>query len=365
MMLTSRFADVPYWDLNDDAARQSVVDREPGQYLGHPTLALLPDQKTLLTVYPKGHGSGAILMKRSTDGGRTWSDRLPTPPSWTTSKETPTIHLIKNPATGKPRLLLWSGLNPARFSISDDLGATWTELKPAGDWGGIVVMSALEQLPGGRIGAMFHDDGRFLRPGGRAQGVFTLFTTESMDGGESWSEPKPIWSGSDLHLCEPGLITSPGGEVRAALLRENRRVSTSHAIFSWDRGGTWSAPRPMHASLTGDRHTGVEIQPGVWFISFRDMAEGSPTKGDWVAWVGTWDDVVAGRPGQLRIRLKDNLNSWDCGYPGVQLMPDGTVIAVTYGYWTAGEQPYVMSVRLSTAEILSAARIGAAAPARS
>jgi hypothetical protein len=30
---------------------------------------LLEDGRTILAVYPKGHGRGAIVMKRSTDGG--------------------------------------------------------------------------------------------------------------------------------------------------------------------------------------------------------------------------------------------------------------------------------------------------------
>ncbi len=356
-------AQVPLWDLDRDSSRQFLVDREAGKYLGHPTLALLPDGRTLIAVYPQGHGSGPILMKRSIDGGRTWSERLPTPDSWASSRETPTIHLVRNPRTGRDRLIVWSGLNPARFSLSDDLGGSWTELKPAGDWGGIVVMSSLEQLPGGRIRAYFHDDGRFIRPGGLA-GAFSLYSSESMDGGESWSPPQAHWTGSTLHLCEPGLITSPDRSLRALLLRENRRAGPSHAVFSWDRGATWSRPRPMAWEVTGDRHTGVELRPGVWFISFRDMAKGSPTQGDWIAWVGTWNDILQGRPGALRIRLKDNRSAWDCGYPGVQLMPDGSIVAVTYGHWEEGQPPYVIAVRLGREEVLNAAGFGGAeAPA--
>jgi hypothetical protein len=61
-----------------------VVDREEGQYLGHVTTVLLEDGRTMLAVYPKGHGKGAIVLKRSSDGGRTWSARLPTPGNWAT-----------------------------------------------------------------------------------------------------------------------------------------------------------------------------------------------------------------------------------------------------------------------------------------
>src|SRR5512136_1466844 len=70
---------IPLVDLSADTSRQTVVDREPGQYLGHPTTVLLEDGRTMIAVYPKGHGRGAIVMKRSTDGGRTWSGRLLTP----------------------------------------------------------------------------------------------------------------------------------------------------------------------------------------------------------------------------------------------------------------------------------------------
>ena len=32
-------------------------------------------------------------------------------------------------------------------------------------------------------------------------------------------------------------------------------------------------------------------------------------------------------------------------YPAVELLPDGTFVATTYGHWTEGESPYIVSVR--------------------
>jgi hypothetical protein len=128
---------LPVIDLDAQTERQVVVDREKGQYLGHPTTLLLEDGKTILCVYPKGHGRGPILYKRSSDGGKTWSDRLPTPKSWGTSLETPTLHRVVD-AAGTKRVILFSGLYPVRMAVSEDDGASWSELKPAGDWGGIV-----------------------------------------------------------------------------------------------------------------------------------------------------------------------------------------------------------------------------------
>ncbi len=328
-----------------------VVDREEGQYLGHPSTVLLEDGRTMLAVYPKGHGRGAIVLKRSEDGGRTWSERLPVPASWATSLETPTIHRTIDPRTGTRRLVLFSGLWPARLAHSEDDGRTWSELAPIGDWGGIVVMSSCERLRDGRYLAMFHDDGRFFRAGGKATGTFTLYRTFSSDGGLTWSEPDAVWSGSDVHLCEPGLVRSPDGATLAVLLRENRRVRNSHVMLSRDEGETWSSPRELPAALTGDRHVARHAPDGRLFVSFRDWLKGSPTWGDWVGWVGTFDDLVAGREGQLRVRLGDNLVRTDCAYPGVEVLPDGTIVATTYGHWEEGEEPYVVSVRFRMEEL--------------
>lgn len=66
-------------------------------YLGHPTTVLLEDNRTMLVVYPKGHGRGAVVMKRSVDAGLTWSERLPVPGNWCTSQEVPTIYRTVSP----------------------------------------------------------------------------------------------------------------------------------------------------------------------------------------------------------------------------------------------------------------------------
>jgi len=351
---------LPLVDLAAETHRQVVVDREPGQYLGHPTTVLLEDGRTLICVYPKGHGRGPIVMKRSTDGGLTWSDRLPTPETWKTSLEVPTIHRVVDPQ-GTRRLILWSGLYPALLSVSEYDGRTWSELQSAGDWGGIVVMASVEPLRTGRghYLALFHDDGRFFKAGGQATASFTVYKTVSRDGGLSWSFPEAVWQGSQVHLCEPGCVRSPDGRQLAVLMRENTRQRNSHVMFSDDEGRTWTQPRELPEALTGDRHTGRYAQDGRLFISFRDGARGSPTQGDWVAWVGTYQDIAQGREGQYRVRLMDNHKSWDCAYPGVEVLPDGTFVTTTYGHWVAGEQPFVVSVRLRLEELDSkAARAG-------
>jgi hypothetical protein len=348
---------VPLIDLDQETHRQVVVDREKGQYLGHPTTCLLDDGKTILCVYPKGHGRGLIVYKRSSDGGLTWSDRLSTPTSWATSMEVPTLHRVTD-ANGKKRIIMWSGLYPARLAVTEDDGANWGELKQVGDWGGIVVMGCVEELktgPGHYV-ALFHDDGRFFTKDGQRENPvrFKLFKTFSRDGGLTWTFPKVIFESTDIHLCEPGIVRSPNGNQLAVLLRENRRVKNSHIIFSNDEAKTWTAPRELPNELTGDRHSGKYLPDGRLFLTFRDRTPKnwiSPTAGDWAGWIGTYEDLVNGTPGQYRLRLKDNHKGADCTYPGVEVLPDGTVVTTTYGHWTQGEQAYILSVRFKGDEL--------------
>ncbi|MCB1224754.1 MAG: exo-alpha-sialidase [Verrucomicrobiales bacterium] len=360
---------IPIVDISAEKHRQVIVDREPGQYLGHPTTALLEDGKTMLIVYPKGHGRGAIVYQRSTDGGLTWSGRLPTPESWQTSLEVPTLHRVTD-AAGKKRLIMFSGLYPIRMAVSEDDGGTWSELKPIGDFGGVVTMATVTalQTPGHYL-AFFHDDGRFIR-GGDVEKYriaspaapdyasatakpwrFWVYTSLSQDGGLTWSVPVPIAMLPDADLCEPGALRSPDGKQIAVLLRENSRKYNSFVIFSNDEGLTWSEPKELPAALTGDRHTAVYAPDGRLFISFRDTTHVSPSKGDWVGWVGHYEDIVNGTEGEYRVRIMDNTKGADCTYPGVELLPDGTIVTTTYGHWTQGEVPYIVSVRFQLSEL--------------
>ena len=333
-------------DLAGETSLQTTIDRESGQYLGHPTAHLLPDGRTMLCCYPKGHGGGALVLKRSDDGGRTWSERLDVPASWATSKETPHLYAMTD-AKGVERLVMFSGLYPIRTSISEDQGVTWSELEPIGNYGGIVAVA--DVMPAGAPGAytaFFHDDGRFLREGGRGTPGFEVYAIDTTDGGVTWSQPRVVAVDPKLHLCEPGLVPSPDARRWAMLLRENSRAKNSHICLSDDDGATWSTPSELPDALTGDRHQAVYLPDGRLFISFRDTHIDSPWVGDWVAWIGTWQDLVAGGTGQYVVRLSDNIHRWDCAYPALRVLPDGTVVAITYGHWEEGEPPFIRAVHL-------------------
>jgi len=401
---------IPVVDISQDTFRQTVVDREKGLYIGHPTTALLDDQKTIVIVYPKNHGNGQIVLKKSFDAGITWSGRLPVPPSWTTSLETPTLYKTYD-MSGARHLIMFSSLYPIRMAHSEDDGDTWTELEPIGDYGGIVAMGDMLRLGQAEYVAFFHDDGRFFHPqkpyrrttvfatgqgedrrsrvlyettgdngktwGNKVEnwvktiekdgdkweqvyqafsepgngGHFTLYQVRSMDGGLTWGTPEPICAPKDVCLCEPGIARSPDATEVCMLLRENSRKANSHVIFSRDNCKTWSGPQELQGALTGDRHCVRYLKDGRLFITFRDTCLDSPTKGDWCAWIGNYSDIQNGGEGQYRIRIMKNFNSWDCAYPGAEILPDGTVVTTTYGHWTEGEPPYIVSVRFHPNEL--------------
>ena len=356
--------EIPYIDLANETNRQVIVDKEKGQYLGHPTTTLLSNGKTVLCVYPKGHGRGPIVYKRSNDAGKTWSTRLQTPTSWASSKEVPTLFQVTD-KTGKDRIIMFSGLYPIRMAISNDQGRKWSELKPIGEFGGIVAMGTMISVKGnpGHYRALFHDDGRFISAKSKKKTPveFTIYSSKSVDGGMTWKKPEKVYSSTKIHLCEPGSIRSPDKKQIAVLLRENSRRKNSYVIFSEDEGASWTEPRELPISLTGDRHTAKYLPDGRLFISFRcRTAIGSklgvnnspiPYEGDWAAWIGKYQDILDGNPGQYVIRIADNKKGWDTTYPGVEVLEDGTILTTTYGHWQEGEKPYIISVRLKANEI--------------
>lgn len=173
------------------------------------------------------------------------------------------------------------------------------------------------------------------------------------DGGLTWSDPVVVARVEGKEPCEPYAFRSPAGDELCCLMRENTHRGHSLMMFSRDEGHSWSEPEDTPWGLTGDRHQGVGLPDGRMVIAFRDQAPGSGTRGHFVAWVGAYDDIRAGRPGQYRIKLLHShaKNVGDCGYPGIERLPDGSILATTYIKYRPGpEQHSVVSTRFTIAE---------------
>ncbi len=337
------FEDLPVVDISKQTGRHVIVaagtERE---YQGHPTTLLMPDGKTIFCVWSRGHGGPAGPMARSDDGGLTWrrlDDQLP--PGFKRHRNCPSIYRLVDPR-GKERIWVFSAQPKMPRIVSEDGGKTWREMEPLG-FDCVMTFSSVVRLEDGSYIGLYH------RRGPRGLEVLQTRTT---DGGLTWSEPRVVAQVDGKAPCEPFAFRSPDGNELCCLMRENTHQGRSLMMFSRDEGKTWTKPQDTPWGLTGDRHMGVYAPDGRLVIAFRDKAPGSSTHNHFVAWVGTYDDIRQCRPGQFRIKLLHSYGGGDCGYPGMALLPDGTIVATTYIKYRPGPKRHsVVSTRFKLDEL--------------
>lgn len=344
-------------------------DEKGRHYLGQPDMVMLDDEKTLITVYPVGHGVGPIVMQISRDAGETWNEKTDIPASWATSYETPTLYKL-NMTDGSTKLILISG-RPQSFgaptggwdsSVSTDGGENWSEFQTYCETLGdgsrnetVVAMASLIQLKDENGNAMdkwmgvYHNGTSFVN--------YKTYLTFDANGNQQWTAPVPYLSEyrsieQSYQICEVGLFRSPDGKRIIGLARSQSHNNPATVFYSDDEGETWSKPVDLPGSLAGERHkamydptdpTGQRL-----IVTFREICydlngnnqfDGFSDwlAGDWIAWVGTYDDIMNQEEGQYRILLCEdwaaNAKSGDTGYTGLVVQKDGTFIMDTYGHW--------------------------------
>lgn len=360
-------------DLSVDSQRQTIIARgtsKPDAYHAHPTTAMLADNKTMFCVWNIGHGGHAGPMARSDDAGLTWKridDSLP--PNYVNFKNCPSIYRLTDPQ-GKERLWVFAARtltdkeNPKLIDgrhqgfmpriVSEDGGQAWRELPPIGGpiskddpFRCIMTFSSIVRLKDGSYLGMFHRGS-----GVGEEGTLQVLQSITRDGGFTWSQPTLACDGTTLegkHPCEPYVFSSPDGDELCCVMRENRRSGTSLVMFSRDEGQTWSQAVDAPWGLTGDRHHGIRLPDGRLVIVFRNASPQSKDKGGFIAWVGTYDDIKHGQHGQYRVSLLKTFK--DGFYPGMHLLPDGTIVATTYANLTPQENPSIVSVRFKLSEV--------------
>ena len=358
-------ASPPVLDLSQDTARQVVIAQGTEKvYQGHPTTLLMPDGKTMFCVWTQGHGGPCGPMKRSDDGGKTWGELLPVPENWKTSRNCPALYCLADPR-GVTRLFVFAGQGPdgmMQQSVSTDEGRTWSPMKSVGLE---CVMPFCTILPaeGGKklIGLT-----NIRRPGETKDKRSNVVTqSESTDGGLTWGPWRVLVDLGDLKPCEPEMLRSPDGRQLLCLMRENIRTEPAHFITSDNEGRSWSGVKALPPGLHGDRHKTVYAKDGRLVVAFRDTGRDSQTKNHFVAWVGRYADITSGKDGEYKIKLLHSHKGGDCGYPGLEVLPDGTLVATTYVKHRPGpEQNSVVSTRFTLAETDKAQKTVSAPSAR-
>jgi hypothetical protein len=356
-------------DISQQTHRHVIVAAgTPEVYQGHVTTALLEDGQTMFAVWGINHGGPSGPMARSDDGGLTWTRLDETlPANYRNHYNCPSIYRLSDPA-GRERLWVFSAFllrqavdkHSGRVAdahaknwmprlVSEDAGMTWREEAPLSGPGddrfrNVMTFSSIARLNDGSYLGLFHG---YKGAWGKTPVVVKQSITK--DGGFTWSIPRIVADGEMLGgkaPCEPYVFRSPDGTELCCIMRENRRLGTSLMMFSRDEGETWTTPVDTPWGLTGDRHQGVQLPDGRLVIVFRDMAPGSPTHSHFVGWIGTYEDIREAKPGQFRVKLLHSYAGGDCGYPGIHLLPDETIVATTYiRYWDDDRKHSVVSTR--------------------
>lgn len=350
----------------------STVD-DSNDYMAHPDSVLLKNGD-ILTVYPKGHGKGAILNRVSKDGGLTWSSTIEnTPASWENSLETPTVYRLEFSDGAPDKLILisanskWQDMEtPGGFecSISEDEGKTWTEFQRFFSFEDeysvvpIVAMASLTRLK---------ENGKFVD---KWMGFFhdadfyNYKTILSFDenGNIQWSTPEKYLAPyrdieKSAQMCEIEVIRSENGsgDELCLIARSQSKKVNSMVAFSTDEGKTWSIPKEVPAALNGERHKAEYTSDGRLLITFRSIERGDKAqfyakkidrKRGWmsaglIAWVGTYEDLKNGTEGDYRIKIAhiyfDNQKKpeyyagSDTGYCGNVVLADDTFVICGYG----------------------------------
>ena len=378
---------LPIVEFAYDYERHSVAAEGTSNiYNGHPTTAILDDNKTMFCVWPYGHAGYGGPLAMSQDAGKTWTridERLPEDVDLFVA--CPMIHYLEDP-DGIKRLFIWWAYKaqsadaahapvgstarreaertgaPMPSVMSANGGNTWVVQDSLGsDFRNVLPFQGMVALgeKGSYIG--FYHRGS---EGCLDATPLEVCAANTTDGGLTWNEPRVIASKEGYDLCEPYAIRSPDGKEIAVIMRVNTRAHPSQVIFSTDEGRTWSEPKDVPQGLTGDRHQGVLLSDGRLVVCFRDVDSKSKTYGDYVAWVGPYSALHSNQDADstYMIHLFDHMGTnLDCGYSGVHLLPNNEIVCTTYLKYHAGsEQNSVVTTRFTMSEADEAAAIARA-----
>ncbi len=336
-----RFSDeLPIVDFSRDASSQTVIaSGADGVYQGHPTTAVAPDG-TIYCVWTINHGGKCGPMAKSTDGGKTWTrcDGV-MPAGYHDHANCPTLQSIVRPDGGTNLVVFSAKKGGCGIVISPDGGKSWWEAPTAKLSAGMPPTGFMMLKDGtAALFGQIRNDPKIKTD--HATDDQSVWMSISKDGGWTWGPMRIVATTQQKNLCEPFCLRSPDGMELCLLIRENRHTARSMMCFSRDEGKTWTKPEDTCWGLTGDRHEGIYLPDGRLFIAFRDQAKGSSTKGQYVAWVGTYDDLRAGKPGDCRIHILEHVGerAWDTGYSGVELLSDDTILCTTYIWYRPADR---------------------------
>ncbi|WP_419033645.1 sialidase family protein [Dysgonomonas gadei] len=339
---------LPTIDISQQQNRNVIIAKgKENLYNGHPSTVMLDDNKTIFCVWSLNHGGPLNFLSISRDGGKKWVERK-IPNDWKILKNCPLIYKLTD-KNGVERLMIFTSYPKMGQTFSEDSGNTWSSVKSLGITCNMPFTSIVRKKNGDYIG-FYHLYEK--------KNQSTLFQAISKDGGLTWGEYKRITKADNRQPCEPYVFKSSDDSQLVCIARNNSRIGPSLMMVSKDEGETWSELKDTPWELTGDRHVVKYTIDGKIIITFRDMSKNPITKKNFVAWVGQYDTETMSFIGSYKINLLKSYDKWDCGYSGLEILPDGTVIATTYIKYKPGkDQQSIVSVRFKLEEIENMLRV--------
>lgn len=343
---------IPTIDISQEKHRHVIIAEGTEEvYQGHVDTLLMPDGKTMFAAWSINHAGHLGPLARSEDAGLTW-EMIETPENWWRVRQTtPTMHRLVDPE-GVERIFVFGGWDfPGRLrqAYSEDGGKTWTPMRDTGLAAECAPKTILSFDDGDRL--VMYVDRRDVYSSPREDKDPVIFMSESFDGGLGWT-PERVLFGVPTRWAQPAVIRSPDGQRAVMQMRYSGGPGQSPVAVSDDGGKTWSDVRNSHWNASGHRPNMVYSPCGRIVLVFRDTTRESETVGHFVAWVGTFDDLYHQREGQYRIKLMHNYAGWDNAYSGLEVLPDGTIVATNYlKYWDDDRRHSIVSTRFTLAEM--------------
>ncbi len=197
--------------------------RDPGDTAGfysHNCMAQLSSGTILLPYFVQDKAAGsAVMLRKSTDRGHTWSDPILIAPS-----EGPTAGFVNTCPYGKIRefrdgsviMPMMSRRKGERYGrcgylVSRDKGESWSEYVTAAHGRHAGDENAFVQLPSGRILCVCRDPVNT-----QGHGVGPLYGTWSDDNGKSWAELEMVSWSDPRHGHSPSFFITKSGTVICA-----------------------------------------------------------------------------------------------------------------------------------------------------